>query len=127
MKNQVVYVDASTADMTEGTRLIGDGLLSATDRETPFAAVVVMPTRAGDSGPGGAGGRRLAGIGDRVRMLKRLRPGLRQWCRGLAFVATPEVQQAGAKAIKAGSRMWGCPTSTFDDVSTARTWAEQQL
>lgn len=127
MENQVVYVDASTADMTEGTRLIGEGLLAATNRETPFAAVVVMPTSAGEAERTGAGGRRLEGVGDRVRVLKRLRPGLHQWCRGLAFVATPEAQQVGAKAIKAGSRMWGCPTRTFDDVVTARTWAEQQL
>lgn len=130
MDKQVVYIDASAADMAEGTQLIGDRLLAATGREKRFAAVVVMPTRAGEAGEAdgtGPGRRRLSGIGDRVRMLKRLRPGLRQWCCGLAFVASHEVQQAGAKAIRAGARMWGCPTRTFDDVDAAGSWAEQQL
>jgi hypothetical protein len=124
MENTVIHVDASGDDMSTGTGVIGDRLMSAVEQAEPFAAVVVMPVAAGHTPHNG---RKIAGIGERVRMLKRLRPGLKQWCRGLAFVADADVQKAGAKAIRAGARMWGCPTFTTDNADAALVWATDQL
>jgi hypothetical protein len=120
----VIHIDAYAEDMAEGTHVIGDQLMTAIKKKEPFSAVAVMPAAAGQAGKNG---RRFAGISDRVRMLKRLRPGLKQWCRGLAFVADAETQKAGANAIKAGARMWGCPTFTTDKVEAAHAWATDQI
>jgi hypothetical protein len=124
MENTVIHVDAADEDMSTGARLIGEALRSAIDREQPFAVVAVMPVVAGHTG---SGGRRTDGAGDRVRVLRSVRPGLTRWCRGLAFVADAAAQQVGAKAIEAGDRMWGCPTFTTDDADAALVWATAQL
>jgi hypothetical protein len=124
MENTVIHVDAADEDMSTGARLIGDRLMSAVEQTEPFAAVAVMPVVAGHTG---SGGRRAVGAGDRVRVLRSVRPGLTRWCRGLAFVADAAAQQVGAKAIAAGDRMWGCPTFTTDNADAALVWATDQL
>lgn len=117
----LIVVDAASRGIDDATRFIGDELMRATTRQERFAAVVVMPPNPGSRG------RRLANVGDRVRMLKRLRPGLREWCSGLAFVASADMQRDNAKAIRAGAKMWGCPTFSTADRDEARAWAEAQL
>lgn len=117
----IVHIDVAAHPIAEATALVGQALLDATTQETPFAAVVVMPAHTGMRG------RKFAQIGERVRMLKRLRPGLRRWCRGLAFVASAQMQQDNDKALRAGSKMWGCPTYATTDSATAHQWAEKQL
>ncbi len=62
-----------------------------------------------------------------MRLVKTLRPGLRNRCAGLAFVVSAEVQQANAKAIRAGAKLWGCPTTATHDPAAALAWARQQL
>jgi hypothetical protein len=97
---------------------VEDVLTAALERREPFAAVLRMP----EGRP-----RRLAGAGDRVRLMKALRPGLRARCAGLAFVVSAEAQQANARAIRAGAKLWGCPTTAADDPAAALAWARQQL
>jgi hypothetical protein len=117
----VLELDASGAGSdAEAARIVAQGLRDAVARLEPFAAVIRMP-------PGAQRKRRVAGAAERVRLLRRLRPGLRDHCRGLAFVLPIEDQQANAKAIAAGAKLWGCPTTATADVETARTWASAQL
>ncbi|MGO2514748.1 MAG: hypothetical protein ACTH8X_01205 [Corynebacterium variabile] len=124
MVHTVVHVDASAADLSEGPHLMQKQLTAAIDREEPFAAVIVMPTVSGQVTRKGG---KLAGATNRVRMLKQLRPGLKKWCRGLAFVADADAQKVGAKAIASGDRLWGCPTFTTDDDDAARAWATSRI
>ncbi|MDA2809832.1 hypothetical protein O4J56_04200 [Nocardiopsis sp. RSe5-2] len=114
----LVVLDVSELDPAAGAHRLGDVLTAALERREPFAAVVRMP----EGRP-----RRLAGVGERVRLLKTLRPGLRAQCAGLAFVVSAETQQANAKAIGAGAKLWGCPTTATDDQAAALAWARQQL
>lgn len=114
----LVTLDVSALDPAAGARRVGDVLTAAMERRESFAAVVRMP----EGRP-----RRMAGAGERVRLLKTLRPGLRERCAGLAFVVSAEAQQANAKAIRAGAKLWGCPTTATDDPAAALAWAYQQL
>jgi hypothetical protein len=114
----LVVLDVSDLDPAAGARRVGDVLTAALERREPFAAVLRMP----EGRP-----RKLAGVGERVRLMKTLRPGLRERCAGLAFVVPAEAQQANAKAIKAGARLWGCPTTATDDSTAALAWARQRL
>lgn len=118
---EVVLIDVAAHPIAEATALVGTALFSAVEQKVPFAAVVVMPESTGPRG------RRFSQIGERVRMLKRLRPGLRQWCRGLAFVASAQMQADNHKALRAGAKMWGCATFAATDVASARSWARAQL
>ena len=70
---------------------------------------------------------KLAGVAERIRMLKRLRRGLSAQCLGLAFVVSAEAQRHNAKAIRSADKMWGCPTLAVDDHTTARAWALARL
>jgi hypothetical protein len=124
----VVSVDVEwTGWPVVGVRMVGgdepvavaQALEDAIARAVPFAAVVVMsqvPPR-----------RRVAGAVERVRMLRRLRPGLVARCRGLAFVMPADTQRDNAKTIRSADRIWGCPTLTTDDPDRARTWARECL
>jgi hypothetical protein len=114
----LVTLDVSALDPATGARRVGEVLSAALERRESFAAVVRMP----EGRP-----RRMAGAGERVRLIKTLRPGLRKRCAGLAFVAPAETQQANAKAIRAGAKLWGCPTTATDDPAAALAWARQQL
>ncbi|BCL30714.1 hypothetical protein ACFFS2_21480 [Streptomyces aurantiacus] len=114
----LVVLDVSALDPAAGARRVGDVLTAALERREPFAAVLTMP----ESRP-----RKLAGAGERVRLVKTLRPGLRNRCAGLAFVVSAEAQQANAKAIRAGAKLWGCPTTATHDPAAALAWARQQL
>ncbi|MGP4102453.1 hypothetical protein [Nonomuraea sp. KM90] len=114
----LVILDVSAVAPAGGTRRVGDVLTAALERREPFAAVLMMP----EGRP-----RKLAGVGERVRLIKTLRPGLRDRCAGLAFVVSVEAQQANAKAIRAGAKLWGCPTTATHDPAAALAWARQQL
>ncbi|GAA3586884.1 hypothetical protein GCM10022419_081400 [Nonomuraea rosea] len=95
---------------------VTSALRPATQRQTPFAAVVVLTT----SGPAPRGQEARA----RVRMLMQVRPGLRRWCRGLAFVLKGEPP---AKSLRSADTLWGCPTYTTRDLAQARDWARHSL
>ncbi|PRX68345.1 hypothetical protein B0I32_103306 [Nonomuraea fuscirosea] len=114
----LVVVEVSALDPAVGARRIGDVLTAALERREPFAAVLTMP----EGRP-----RKLAGAGERVRLIRTLQPGLRDRCAGLAFVVSAEAQQAHAKVIRAGAKLWGCPTTATHDPAAALAWARQQL
>lgn len=116
----VVHLDVSELAASEGARLLAAVLTRAAGRGEPFAAVVRMPSTAERP-------RVIGGVGERIRMLKQLRPRLKESCRGLAFVLSLEAQEANAKSIRAGAKLWGCPTFATDDISIAAEWAEDQL
>jgi hypothetical protein len=116
----LVAVDASDTTPDRAPTVVFDALMAAVERRESFAAVVSMP----ETPPRG---RRVAGAVERVRMLKRLRPGLVERCRGLAFVMSEEAQRNNAKAIRSGAVMWGCPTFATDDPGQARSWALARL
>jgi hypothetical protein len=116
----LVMVDASGAAPDSAHAVVFDALMAAVERREVFAAVIRMP----ETPPRG---RRVAGAVERVRLLKRLRPGLVERCRGLAFVMTEDAQRNNAKAIRSGPVMWGCPTFATDDPGQARSWALAQL
>jgi hypothetical protein len=116
----VVELDVSGVAPEAASTVVFDTLMSAVQRRETFAAVLRMP----EAPPRG---RRIAGVAERVRMLKRLRPGLVEHCRGLAFVLSEEGQRNNAKALRSGPKMWGCPTFATDDPRQARSWALARL
>lgn len=116
----LVMVDASGAAPDAAHAVVFDALMAAVQRREAFAAVVRMP----EAPPRG---RRIAGAAERVRLLKRLRPGLAERCRGLAFVMSEEAQRNNAKALRSGAALWGCPTFATDDPGRARSWALSRL
>ncbi|MGI5460158.1 hypothetical protein ACQEWB_44760 [Streptomyces sp. CA-249302] len=117
-------MDVSELTGDEAPAAVADALGTAVEtaraRGGGFAAVVRMP-------PTVRRGPRLSAATERVRLLRRLRPGLAVSCRGLAFVVSAEVRQANAKAIRAGAKLWGCPTHTAETVTAARAWAQGRL
>jgi hypothetical protein len=115
-------VDVDVADATPETAptAVFEALMAAVQRGEVFAAVVRMP----EAPPRG---RRIAGAAQRVRMLKRVRPGLVAHCRGLAFVMSEEAQRNNAKSLRSGAKMWGCSTFATDDPEEARSWAQARL
>lgn len=119
-RKPVVHVDISNLSSTEGSRALTEALTEVAGRGEPFATVVRMPSTTERP-------KAISGAAEKVRMLKRLRPQLKQSCRGLAFVLTAEAQAANAKSIKAGAKLWGCPTFATDDPEAATAWAEAQL
>ena len=116
----LVVVDASGSAPDTAPTVVFDALMAAVERREVFAAVVRMP----EVPPRG---RRIAGAVERVRMLKRVRPGLVEHCRGLEFVMSEEAQRNNAKTLRSGSKMWGCPTFATDDPQQARSWALSRL
>jgi hypothetical protein len=116
----VVVVDAAGTAPEAAPSVVFAALMAAVERREAFAAVVRMP----EVPPRG---RRIAGAVERVRMLKRLRPGLVEHCRGLAFVMSDEAQRDNAKALRSGAVLWGCPTFATDDPGQARSWAQARL
>ncbi|MET7641061.1 hypothetical protein [Streptomyces sp. NPDC005438] len=114
----LVTLDVGQLDPVTGARQVGEVLTAALERREPFSAVIRMP----EDRPRG-----MAGAGERVRLLKTLRPGLRERCAGLAFVLSPEAQRANAKTIRAGAKVWGCPTTATDDPAAALAWARRRL
>ena len=114
---QVSAVEIAAAEVPN---VVGAALTEALERGETFAAVVETRRMA-------TGRDRAHGALERVRMVRRLRPGLAAHCRGLAFVVSIESIRANAKAVAAGSRIWGCPTTTVDDLARARAWARDRL
>jgi hypothetical protein len=78
----------------------------------------------GDPGPRRS---RVKDAVERVRMVKRLRPGLSARCLGLAFVAPAAVQKDNAKSLRSADKIWGCPTTSTDDPAQAESWARGRL
>jgi hypothetical protein len=99
---------------------VGGALRVALDRAEPFAAVVEMPS-------GAARGGRVRAAVEQVRLVRQLRPGLAQRCRGLAFVVTAQALDEHAKVIKSGPKIWGCSVTVATDMHQARVWARDQL
>ncbi|NLU73354.1 hypothetical protein HCC61_11810 [Streptomyces sp. HNM0575] len=121
----VVVIDASSVPAQAAPELVSDALLAALARDETFAAVVRMPETTPEAMPETMPRKqRVADAGNRVRMLKRLRPGLSARCLGLAFVMPESAQRENARAIRAGAKLWGCPTLTTDDLARAQAWAE---
>jgi len=120
----IVEVDVSDATPETAPTAVFAALMAAVQRGELFAAVVRMPEVAVEGSPRG---RRITGVAERVRMLKRLRPGLVEHCRGLAFVVSAEGQRNNAKQLRSGAKMWGCPTFATDDPGQARAWAVARL
>jgi hypothetical protein len=116
----IVEVNAADATPETAPTAVFEALMAEVQRGEVFAAIVRMP----EVPPRG---RRIAGVAERVRMLKRLRPGLVQHCRGLAFVMSEEAQRNNAKQLRSGAKMWGCPTFATDDPGQARSWALARL
>jgi hypothetical protein len=100
--------------------LVWEALRAALDRDEEFAAVVEMPQVASRKG-------RVRDAVTRVRMVKQLRPGLADRCRGLAFVMPAEALRDNEKAIRSASKIWGCPTTAVDDFAHGREWARGRL
>lgn len=130
----LVHIDVTDRAPSQGARAVNDALLAATGRREPFAAVIQMPTRGNEQTdqpsdqPAGRGRRRvIADVGERIRMLKQLRPRLKKTCRGLAFVVSAEDLAANAKTIQAGDKLWGCPTHATADLDAALSWARIRL
>lgn len=117
----LLQVRAGDAGPEQARTVVAQALGEAVRRGEPFAAVVEMPQ--------GAVARRsrIRGAVEHVRMLKALRPGLTAHCRGLAFVMSADAQRDNARAIGAGAKVWGCPTTVTDDPAGARAWARAQL
>lgn len=99
---------------------MNDTLAAATARSTPFVVVIQVPAVAERPNV-------IGGVGERIRMLKQVRPGLKAYCRGLAFVVPEATQGANAKVIKAGDKLWGCRTFATVDLGEATAWAQNQL
>jgi hypothetical protein len=100
--------------------VVWQALRAALDRNETFAAVVEMPTVASRRG-------RIRDAARRVRMVKQLRPGLAERCRGLAFVMPAEALRENEKTIRSASKIWGCPTTAVDDFTQGREWARGRL
>ncbi|MFH9763785.1 hypothetical protein ACH4MJ_31830 [Streptomyces anulatus] len=122
-------IDTSGLPMDQAQALVLDELRALTERAEPFAAILLMPAPpegrtpaapAPASAPASVSGTSTA---DRVRTLKLIRPGLAALCRGLAFVAPPDIPAERAAAIHSGEQLWGCPTMATQDVTAARAWA----
>ncbi|WP_372347612.1 hypothetical protein [Streptomyces sp. KL116D] len=111
-------IDATGLPMAQAQDLVLRELRALTDRAEPFAAVLLMPAPPESPAPPAPGTAT-----DRVRALKALRPGLTEYCRGLAFVAPADITAERAAAIHSGEQLWGCPTTAGQDVTAARAWA----
>ncbi|MQA79684.1 MAG: hypothetical protein GEV10_14595 [Streptosporangiales bacterium] len=120
----VVEIRVADGSADDTATLVARTLQSALDRGTEFAAVVHMPDGSADDA---ARRRPPSGAVERVRLLKRLRPGLAERCRGLAFVLSETAQQQRAKALRSGDKVWKCPTTVTDDPELARDWVRRQL
>ncbi|MGB4776813.1 hypothetical protein [Microbacterium sp.] len=112
----LVEIDAADTPPETAAREVSAALLTAIERGEPFAAVVRMP----EAPPRGV---RLGDVTERVRTLKRLRPGLHAHCIGLAFIVTADTMQRQAKTIRSGDKLWGCPTFSTVDPDAALAWA----
>ncbi|MFE2974276.1 hypothetical protein [Streptomyces sp. NPDC059258] len=115
-------IDTSALPMEEAQAVVLDELRALTERAEPFAAVLLMPAPPEGRAPSAPG----TSTADRIRTLKLIRPGLTALCRGLAFVAPPDIPAERARTIHSGEQLWGCPTLATQDVVAARAWADER-
>ncbi|MFJ6516216.1 hypothetical protein ACIQMO_29610 [Streptomyces sp. NPDC091406] len=115
-------IDTSALPMEQAQAVVLDELRALTERAEPFAAVLLMPAPPEGRAPSTPG----TSTADRIRTLKLIRPALTALCRGLAFVAPPDIPAERARAIHSGEQLWGCPTLATQDVMAARAWAEER-
>ncbi|WP_097865645.1 hypothetical protein [Streptomyces sp. rh34] len=122
-------IDASGLPMDRAQAFVLDELRALTERAEPFAAILLMPAPPQGRTPAASASAPTSGTSaaDRVRTLKQIRPGLTAHCRGLAFVAPPDIPAERAEAIHSGEQLWGCPTTATRDVTAARAWAEARV
>jgi hypothetical protein len=109
--------------MDQAQALVLDELRALTEHAEPFAAILLMPAPPQGRTPAASASASGTSTADRVRTLKQIRPGLTAHCRGLAFVAPPDIPAERAEAIHSGEQLWGCPTMATQDVAVARAWA----
>ncbi|MGQ4728893.1 hypothetical protein ACUN3E_14665 [Streptomyces sp. Ju416(a)] len=117
-------IDASGLPMEHAQAVILDELRALTECKEPFAAILLMPAPPEGRTPPPSGD--VPSGADRIRTLKSIRPGLTEFCRGLAFVAPADIPAERAEAIHSGEQLWGCPTTATQDVTAARAWAEER-
>ncbi|GGS35285.1 hypothetical protein F2B00_04990 [Streptomyces parvus] len=117
-------IDASGLPMEHAQAVILDELRALTECEEPFAAILLMPAPPEGRTPPPSGD--VPSAADRIRTLKAIRPGLTEFCRGLAFVAPADIPAERAESIHSGEQLWGCPTTATQDVTAARAWAEER-
>ncbi|MQA86902.1 MAG: hypothetical protein GEV03_20295 [Streptosporangiales bacterium] len=115
-------LEVRTGDLSahEARTVVAQALRQALDRGEPFAAVVEIP-QVPVRRP------RMRGTVEHVRLVKELRPGLAERCRGLVVVMPAHALHDNTKTIRAGAKIWGCPTFAVDDLARARAWARDQL
>ncbi|MEU8669002.1 hypothetical protein [Streptomyces anulatus] len=120
-------IDTSGLPMDQAQALVLDELRALTERAEPFAAILLMPAPPEGRTPAASASASVSASGtstaERVRALKLIRPGLTEFCRGLAFVAPADIPAERAEAIHSGEQLWGCPTMATQDVTAARAWA----
>lgn len=114
----LLYVRAADLPADQARQVTGQALEEALARGGPFAAVVEMPP----APPG-----RVRGALEQVRMVRRLRPGLAEHCRGLAFVMSADARIEHAKLIRTGPKVWRCPVHAATDPRRAGSWARERL
>lgn len=115
----LLRVRAAGLTAEEVPAVVGEALRAALDRGGPFAAVVEMPPVSRARRPGGAL--------EQVRLVRPLRGGLAERCRGLAFVMPAASLKANTKVVRSGPKIWGCPTYADDDPARAIAWAGERL
>ncbi|WP_097964735.1 hypothetical protein [Streptomyces sp. or20] len=118
-------IDTSGLPMDQAQALVLDELRALTERAEPFAAILLMPAPPEGRTPAAPASASASGTStaERVQALKLIRPGLTEFCRGLAFVAPADIPAERAEAIHSGEQLWGCPTMATQDVTAARAWA----
>jgi hypothetical protein len=116
----LVHIGAAGLPHGDARALVAHTLDEALRRHEPFGAVLEMP-------PGAPRKESPDDALQQVRAVGRLRPGLTERCRGLAFVLPSEQQEQHAKMIRSGDKVWGCPTFPADTVAAAQDWLRGRL
>lgn len=101
-------------------QIVFDVLQEATRRRQPFAGLIKMPNVTRPPKP-------VGGVGQFFWMLKELRPQIRRYCRGVAFVVSTDTQTLYVKSIGTAGRLWGIPMLGTDDLIEAEAWVHAHL
>ncbi|MEU3550315.1 hypothetical protein [Streptomyces longwoodensis] len=116
----LLHIGVAGLSHGDARALVAQTLDEALRRGEPFGAVMEMP-------PGVPQNENPDGRLQQVRAVRRLRPGLTERCRGLAFVLRPEQREQHAKVMLSGDKVWGCPTFPADSTEAARDWLRDRL
>jgi hypothetical protein len=116
----VLHIGAADLPHGDARALIARTLDEALRRGEPFGALMEMP-------PGVPRNENPDDGLQQVRAVRRLRPGLTERCRGLAFVLPSGQREHHAKVIRSGDKVWGCPTFSADTAAAAQDWLRGRL